>query len=70
MRFFKILCPVKKVRHFTKQMLWSDGTGAEKIIDILYDAKGRKLRKTVTNNGALQYWQVYITAHTDPPVTV
>jgi len=42
-----------------KQMLWSDGTGAEKIIDILYDAKGRKLRKTVTNNGALLYRQDY-----------
>ncbi len=43
-----------------KQMLWSDaGTGAEKIIDILYDAKGRKLRKTVTDNGALLYRQDY-----------
>ena len=30
-----------------------------KLISVLYDASGRKLRKTVTDNGALQYTQDY-----------
>ena len=43
------------------QMTWIDGgTGAEKVISILYDGSGRKLRKTVTDNGALLYKQDYV----------
>ncbi len=31
-----------------------------KVIDVLYDGAGRKLRKTVTDNGVLQYKQDYV----------
>ncbi len=31
-----------------------------KVIDVLYDGGGRKLRKTVTDNGTLQYRQDYV----------
>ncbi len=43
-----------------QQMLWTDAGGAEKTVDIVYDATGRKLRKTVTDVGVLQYRQDYI----------
>ena len=39
------------------QMSFSSGT---KTIDVLYDATGRKLRKTVTDGGVLQYRQEYV----------
>ena len=32
-----------------------DAGGAEKTVGIVYDATGRKLRKTVTDAGVLQY---------------
>jgi hypothetical protein len=43
-----------------RQMLWTDAGGAEKTVDIVYDATGRKLRKTVTDVGVLQYRQDYL----------
>ncbi|MBK7939720.1 MAG: hypothetical protein IPJ82_22700 [Lewinellaceae bacterium] len=39
------------------QMSFSSGT---KTIDVLYTASGQKLRKTVTDNGTLQYRQDYV----------
>ena len=40
-----------------RQMSFSSGT---KTIDVLYTASGQKLRKTVTDNGVLQYRQDYV----------
>jgi RHS repeat-associated protein len=40
---------------------WTNvSTGAERVIDILYDGRGNKLRKTVTDAGVLQYRQDYV----------